>query len=140
MLPKFSRGNGPELWVIIMEKAWAKIHGSYDRIVSGVVYLTLRDLTGAPGFRINQIQKETDLFLKLLDWDKKGYLMSSCIYNQSDTDMKKWGLLTGHAYSLIQAAEVKNNGKTIQLVKLRNPWGDHEWNGDWSDKSPLWTD
>ena len=26
------------------------------------------------------------------------------------------------------------------MVKLRNPWGDHEWNGDWSDKSPLWTD
>lgn len=25
------------------------------------------------------------------------------------------------------------------MVKLRNPWGnDHEWNGDWSDKSTLW--
>ena len=66
--------------------------------------------------------------------------MSTSIHNQSDADMKKWGLITGHAYSLIQAAEVKKNGKTIQLVKLRNPWGDHEWNGDWSDKSPLWTD
>jgi calpain-15 len=53
MAPKFSKGNGPELWVIIMEKAWAKIHGSYDRIVSGTVYLTLRDLTGAPGFYLS---------------------------------------------------------------------------------------
>lgn len=26
------------------------------------------------------------------------------------------------------------------LVKLRNPWGQGEWNGDWSDKSEIWTD
>jgi hypothetical protein len=25
------------------------------------------------------------------------------------------------------------------LVQLRNPWGNHEWTGDWSDNSPLWT-
>jgi len=25
------------------------------------------------------------------------------------------------------------------LVKLRNPWGDFEWMGDWSDDSDLWT-
>ena len=55
-MPKFSKGNGPELWVIIFEKAWAKIHGSYDRIVSGTVYLTLRDLTGAPGFSVPNIK------------------------------------------------------------------------------------
>ena len=54
--------------------------------------------------------------------------------------MKKWGLITNHAYSLIQVAVVKKDGKNIELCKLRNPWGDHEWNGDWSDKSPLWTD
>jgi hypothetical protein len=54
--------------------------------------------------------------------------------------MKSYGLVNMHAYSLISAAEVKKDGKKVQLVKLRNPWGDHEWNGDWSDKSGLWTD
>ena len=32
------------------------------------------------------------------------------------------------------------NGNTVRLVKLRNPWGSGEWNGDWSDQSPLWTE
>lgn len=27
----------------------------------------------------------------------------------------------------------------IKLIKLRNPWGDGEWKGDWSDDSELWT-
>ena len=23
---------------------------------------------------------------------------------------------------------------------MRNPWGNFEWQGDWSDNSPLWTE
>lgn len=33
-----------------MEKAWAKIHGSYDVIIGGYGAENLRDLTGAPSF------------------------------------------------------------------------------------------
>ena len=25
-------------------------------------------------------------------------------------------------------------------MKIRNPWGDHEWNGDWGKESSLWTE
>lgn len=33
--PAFTKSNGSELWVLLLEKAWAKIHGSFHRIVSG---------------------------------------------------------------------------------------------------------
>ena len=44
----FSKAHGNELWVILLEKAWAKLHSSYERIEAGFAENVLRDLTGAP--------------------------------------------------------------------------------------------
>lgn len=46
--PVFSRANGNELWVLMLEKAYAKIYGSYHKIESGLSSCALKDLTGAP--------------------------------------------------------------------------------------------
>ena len=46
----FAAAHGPELWVILLEKMWAKIHSCYDRIAGGWEFETIRDLTGAPGY------------------------------------------------------------------------------------------
>ena len=40
-----------------------------------------------------------------------------------------------HAYSIMEAREIKGQ----RLVKLRNPWGEGEWKGAWSDGSEQWT-
>lgn len=45
------------------------------------------------------------------------------------------GLISGHAYAVLEAWEEGD----LKLVKIRNPWGDTEWEGDWSDGSKLWT-
>jgi len=49
------------------------------------------------------------------------------------------GLVDIHAYSLISTFEIDVAGKKVRLVKIRNPYGLKEWNGDWSDKDPKWT-
>jgi hypothetical protein len=45
------------------------------------------------------------------------------------------GILEKHAYSIMEAREI--NGE--RLLKLRNPWGNSEWTGAWSDGSAEWT-
>jgi hypothetical protein len=50
------------------------------------------------------------------------------------------GIHSGHAYSLISVHEFEKDGKTVRLLKLRNPWGEGEWKGPWSDRSTLWTE
>ena len=42
------RANGPELWVLLLEKAYAKVYGSFENIEGGNPAVALRDLTGAP--------------------------------------------------------------------------------------------
>jgi len=37
-----------ELWVLLIEKAWAKRFGSYKAIDAGLTQDALRDLTGGP--------------------------------------------------------------------------------------------
>ena len=49
------------------------------------------------------------------------------------------GLVAGHAYTILSVHEIISKGKPIKLVKLRNPWGDKEWKGTWSNSSELWT-
>lgn len=53
-------------------------------------------------------------------------------------DGKDSGLILNHAYSLndiLEIADPFNEGKTVRLLRLRNPWGKSEWKGAWSDKS-----
>jgi len=41
------------MWLLVLEKAWAKIHGSYAAMISGHAHQAIRDLTGAPSYDIN---------------------------------------------------------------------------------------
>jgi calpain, invertebrate len=48
------------------------------------------------------------------------------------------GLLSGHAYGILDVFEIENlekPTKVSRLLRIRNPWGKGEWNGRWSDHS-----
>lgn len=49
----FSHSPNNELWVSLIEKAYARLHGSYAAIESGSICDAFVDLTGAPAERID---------------------------------------------------------------------------------------
>ena len=60
--------------------------------------------------------------------------------NPAEIDMKlSNGLVKGHAYAITAVVTLNVGGRTVRLVRLRNPWGNEvEWNGPWSDQDPVW--
>ncbi|KAI9707902.1 MAG: hypothetical protein M1820_004508 [Bogoriella megaspora] len=128
-----------ETWLPLLEKAYAKAHGDYSAIDGGWSGEAVEDLTGGV---------TTELFgTDIIDTDRfwtdelrkvhKDFLFSCGLANNWDYDTKK-GLVFGHAYSIMDAVEHVRDGKNYRLVKVRNPWGDSEWQGAWADGSEQW--
>ena len=46
--PSLTKNHINEIWVLIVEKAWAKVYGSYQRIEAGEAGEALYPLTGSP--------------------------------------------------------------------------------------------
>ena len=143
--PAFSQSRSNDLWVMLLEKAWAKVHGGYLNIESGFTSEALFSLTGAPVYTFFVEEENSDENWKMiLDGEKNNYIMtcSSMDIRKTGNDAadNETGLSGNHGYSLLSGHEVALQDGTVEkLVKLRNPWGRGEWKGAWSDKSPLWT-
>lgn len=76
--PCFTKSHDNELWVMLLEKAWAKVHGSYSKIESGLTTECLHDLTGAPtkDFYTDEEDNE-DLWLNILNAETNQYVMTA---------------------------------------------------------------
>ena len=137
-----------EIWVLILEKVWAKVFGSYQRIEAGTAGEAMYPLTGCPHqFFLHSDVKDMDkLWKKILYSDEMKFPMCTAVASQTDETLsnqavKSVGLVDAHAYSLIGAKLITlDNGKTERLIQIRNPWGRKEWQGDWSDQSDKWTE
>ena len=129
-----------EIWVSLLEKAWAKVNGSYIKIGSGGLCKESFDvLTEAYTEQIFiKYEDPHKIWEKIENAIKHKYLM--CLGTPPEIDFMDVGLIDGHAYSLIKAYIVKTNKGSEKILKLRNPYGKIEYSGRWSDASDVWTD
>ncbi|NXV92133.1 CAN14 protein, partial [Calonectris borealis] len=136
-------------WGALLEKAYAKLYGSYEDLQIGQVSEALVDFTGGVNIRIDLTTAPHDL------WD----ILTRATYSRSlmgcqthlgvyfpsvslpctqATKILKNGLVAGHAYTVTGIRKVTCQYGPENLVRLRNPWGKIEWKGDWSDSSYKW--
>ncbi|XP_045540686.1 calpain-A isoform X3 [Papilio machaon] len=134
-----------EFWSALLEKAYAKLHGSYEALKGGSTCEAMEDFTGGVTEMYDVAELPPNFYTILLKAYERNSLMGCSI--EPDPNILEAetpaGLIRGHAYSVtrVKYVDIETPGRAgkIPLLRLRNPWGNEaEWNGPWSDKSPEW--
>lgn len=137
-----------EIWVMLIEKAYAKAYGGYYKIGLGRAGEAFRDLTGAPSITYEMEEARKDAQKRELIWNKvveafknSFLLAASSLHTGAGYEQKQDnGIMTDHVYSILDVQEIMDSrGRAARILQMRNPWGAVEWKGDWADNSPLWT-
>lgn len=163
-MPVFARSTDEpcELWVSLLEKAYAKVHGSYASITGGDTLQALSEFTGAPIFRFDNDWASAainaynaDIFVAMLVevtrnnaatvvLNTPSHGSETYLGRESQADPQAFrekfaevGLRTGYTYFVERVVSVKKR-RTL-LFKVRNPWrATGTWTGLWSYGSPVW--
>jgi len=150
-----------EFWGALLEKAYAKIHGSYEALDGGNLSDALVDFTGGVSELItlendtgsklyDDEEKKTELYNRVFQEVTEHALVCCAIRAKKGEEQEKteYGLVKGHAYGVTAVKKVPigetglvaffKGREKVPLVRLRNPWGEKEWNGAFSDGSVEW--
>ncbi|KTG48026.1 hypothetical protein cypCar_00004176 [Cyprinus carpio] len=105
--------EGNEFWSALVEKAYAKLNGSYEALSGGSTTEGFEDFTGGVSEMFELRKAPRDLYRIISKALERGSLLGCSI-------------------------DVEFRGHTERLIRIRNPWGQVEWTGAWSDNSPEW--
>ncbi|GMT24480.1 hypothetical protein PFISCL1PPCAC_15777 [Pristionchus fissidentatus] len=133
-----------EFWSALLEKAYAKLYGSYENLEGGSTAEALEDFTGGltESFDLKKTEAQTVLAMLV-----RGFQMGSLFGCSIAADpavkeaIQPNGLVRGHAYSITALHTVKSGRGDQVMLRIRNPWGNaDEWNGAWADGDSRWED
>jgi hypothetical protein len=110
-----------EIWLPLLEKAYAKVHGDYEAIEGGISGEAVEDMTGGVTTNImtNKILSKERLWKELLNVNKQFIFAASSPWLGSDSEARR-GLALSHAYSILKAVEEEDEeGNKVRLVLIR---------------------
>ncbi|XP_058136180.1 calpain-12 [Dasypus novemcinctus] len=127
-----------EFWAPLLEKAYAKLHGSYEVMRGGHMNEAFVDFTGGVGEVLYLRRHAPGLFSVLRHALAKESLVGATALSDRGEYRTDDGLVKGHAYSITGTHKASLGFTKLRLLRLRNPWGCVEWSGAWSDSCPRW--
>lgn len=129
--------NKEEFWSALLEKAYAKLKGGYNALNLGFPHEAMADMTGGitEEFIVPSDARTLGSFLHSLV--QKGALINCANTRGPIEKSNEFGILFRHAYSVTGLETVKTSTGQVELVRIRNPWGNTEWEGPWSDKKGM---
>ncbi|KAK1883127.1 Calpain-5 [Dissostichus eleginoides] len=133
-----------EFWSALVEKAYAKVYGIYEALDGGNTADALVDFTGG-------VSEPADLLEGQMATDEvaRNQLFERVLKATTIEDMEArldCGLVKGHAYAVTDVKKVRLGhgllaffkSEKLHMIRMRNPWGEKEWSGPWSDSSEEW--
>ncbi|XP_072264455.1 calpain-10 [Pyxicephalus adspersus] len=127
-------------WLPLLEKAYAKLHGSYESLWAGQVVDALVDLTGGLVERWSVEDAEDNVRKKMLCrmLDLKDRCAISCSVLHSKEGSGHLGEF--HAFTITDIQHgVTKYGQELILLRVHNPWGRSCWSGAWGKNSDKWS-
>ena len=123
-------------WFCLVEKAFIKLHGTFDNIISGFFGYSTYSLFFYRNFHVDSVLSFSDI----MEYQEKGYIICASISEERKKyllkEKKLHKLNCKHAY-VIQKARIYNENN---FLLMQNPWGETHWDGDYSENSNLWND
>jgi len=132
-----------EFWSALLEKAYAKLYGAYECLNLGLPSEAMVDFTGGIVERFPLGDDTPKNLVKILVQAFERGSLAAIFTLPAEGSSKevvdpKTRIVKGHAYSITDIKTIDHDKSKVTLFRIRNPWGQIEWQGDWSDKSSIW--
>ena len=134
-------GTDNAVWGPLVEKALAKYTGNYWHLDGGLIYDGVSMLNGSPFETIvhQPYSRSTvvNQYWNTLRQHDKNHSIMTCKSKKSSKRSYGGKLREDHSFAIIKTIQLSNGER---LLKMRNPWGVEIWDGNFSDKSRMWTE
>lgn len=159
-VPVFARPSKCELWVLMLEKAYAKLFGAYKAIEYGYSTIALRDLTGAP-YETYQCKNADECWIYLKKAIDNKWLITANTRvkeksldkvskdkdkDQNEDEDENKSLReekkpeSQHCYAVMELKDIPatSTSPSMRIIKLNNPWRTDDSIRFWKPDSENW--